>query len=157
MVEISKKSYSATMKTLIIGIIQKKLLIGIGWAQEARENLSIELDKIINNNKALEQAVKKKLHESYAHKFFAQREESIKQEKLASLTTLFMESVTKYKTQTLISMRNPRLNLRMQSKLLEFHSQRRKLKRKQKVMTLTNLYLSGSHRKQKRPGNNVQK
>ena len=81
-----------------IGIIHKKLLIGIGWAQESRKNLSIELDNTIKHNKALEKAVKKKLHDSYAHKFLAQREESIKQEKLASLTTLFMESVTKYKT-----------------------------------------------------------
>ena len=80
-----------------IGIIQKKLLMGIGWAQEARRNLSIELDNTIKHNKALEKAVKKKLHDSYAHKFLAQREESIRQEKLASLTTLFMESVTKYK------------------------------------------------------------
>ena len=114
----------------IIGIIHKKLLIGIGWDQEARKNLSIELDNNIKHNKALEKAVKKKLHDSYAHKFLDQREEAIKQEKLASLTTLFMESVTKYKNLDIHFKAKSKTKLVNAIKITGVSFSERKLKRK---------------------------
>eukprot|EP00092_Neocalanus_flemingeri_P000723 GFUD01000767.1.p1 GENE.GFUD01000767.1~~GFUD01000767.1.p1 ORF type:complete len:309 (-),score=112.66 GFUD01000767.1:223-1149(-) len=77
--------------------IQKKLLKGIGWGQEARKNLSNDLDNVIKHNKAIEKTVKSKIKEGYAHSFSSETEERIKQEKLTSLTTLLLESVTKYK------------------------------------------------------------
>ena len=77
--------------------IQTKLLKGIGWGQEARKNLSGDLDKVTKHNKAIEKAVLSKIKEGYAHKFSTDTEENIKQEKLTSMATLLMESVTKYK------------------------------------------------------------
>jgi len=77
--------------------IQNKLLKGIGWGQEARQNLSKDLDNVVKHNKAIEKTVRSKIKEGYAHIFLSETEESIKQEKLTSLANLMMESVTKYK------------------------------------------------------------
>ena len=77
--------------------IQTKLMKDIGWGQEARKNLSNDLDNVIKHNKAIEKIVKSKIKAGYAHNFSSETEEKIKQEKLTSLATLLMESVTKYK------------------------------------------------------------
>jgi len=80
-----------------INDIQKKLLKGIGWGQEARQNLSKDLDNVVKHNKVIEKTVRSKIKEGYARNFSSETEEKIKQEKLISLATLMMESVTKYK------------------------------------------------------------
>merc|ERR1712050_6474 len=72
--------------------IQTKLMKGIGWGQEARKNLSDDLEKLAKHNKAIEKAVIPKIREGYATKFSADSEE-----KLASSAKRMMEAVSKYK------------------------------------------------------------
>jgi len=76
--------------------IQTKLMKGIGWGQEARKNLSNDLENVSNHNKAIEKTVKSKIKAGYAQNLSSECE-SIKQEKLTSMAQLLMEAVTKYK------------------------------------------------------------
>jgi len=78
-------------------VIQTNLLKGIGWGQEAREKLCDNLDNLTKHNKAIVKVVKAKIKEGYTHKFSTDTEEAIRQEKLQSMATLLMESVTTYK------------------------------------------------------------
>merc|ERR1712013_462131 len=80
-----------------IKVIHTNLLKGIGWGQEAREKLRDNLDNVTKQNKALLKAVNAKIKDGYAHKFSTDTEEAIRQEKLRSMATLLMESVTTYK------------------------------------------------------------
>jgi len=80
-----------------IKVIHTNLLKGIGWGQEAREKLRDNLDNVTKQNKAIVKTVKEKIKDGYAHKFSTDTEEAIRQEKLRSMATLLMESVTTYK------------------------------------------------------------
>merc|ERR1712013_833896 len=80
-----------------IKVIHTNLLKGIGWGQEAREKLRDNLDNVTKQNKALLKAMNTKIKVGYAHKFSTDTEEAIRQEKLRSMATLLMESVTTYK------------------------------------------------------------
>jgi len=77
--------------------IQKKLLKGIGWNQEARKHLSDDLDTLVKSNKTIEKEVKTKIKEGCSHNFSSEEEECRKQEGLVILSNSLLDYLTKYK------------------------------------------------------------
>jgi len=77
--------------------LHSKLLMGIGWGQESRKNLSDELETVIKHNKAIEKTVRSKIKNGYSHAFTVENDENIRKEKLESMTTLLMESILEHK------------------------------------------------------------
>jgi len=77
--------------------IQSKLLRGLGWGQIARKNLSDDLEKMTNHNKAIENAVTDKIREGYGTKFSTEQEEQTRKEKLTTTARMLMEALSKHK------------------------------------------------------------
>jgi len=95
--EINEKIASYKNNLEEIDTLQNKLVRGhLPWNQDARKQLSEDLEFVVGRNKAIEKDIRIKIKECMEHKL-SNENENIKQEKVKSMAKLMADAVQMYK------------------------------------------------------------